>query len=131
MSTRTVEVLFFDGCPNVEPTLERVRAAISQAGAGADGVSVRLVKVETSEHAHEVGFLGSPSVRVDGADVETSARSRGDFALQCRVYDAGGGRLEGAPPVQWIHAALTSGASTGTPPAPAPAHDCCAPTKTA
>ena len=105
MSARTVEVLFFDGCPNVEPTLERVRAAIAQAGA--DGVSVRLVKVETSEHAQEVGFLGSPSVRVDGADVETSARSRGDFALQCRIYDAGDGRLEGAPPVQWIHAALT------------------------
>ena len=128
MSARTVEVLFFDGCPNVERALERVRAAVAQAGA--EGVSVRLVKVETSEQAREVRFLGSPSVRVDGADVETSARSRADFGLQCRVYDSGG-RLEGAPPVQWIHAALTGVGSTGARPTPAPAHDCCAPTKKA
>lgn len=123
---RTVEVLFFDGCPNVEPTLERVQAAI--ASTGADGVSVRLVNVETDEHARRVGFLGSPSVRVDGIDIETSARSRSDFGLQCRVYRAGK-RLDGAPPLEWIRAALMGSASAGAVlPAPSPAspvHDCC------
>jgi hypothetical protein len=124
MSVRTVEILFFDGCPNVEPTIERVQAAI--ASACKDGISVRLVKVETDEHARQVGFLGSPSVRVDGLDVETGARSRADFGLQCRVYQTGG-RLDGAPPFDWIRAALTGTASAGSAEAPAPVHDCCAP----
>jgi hypothetical protein len=119
---RTVEVLFFDGCPNVERALERVRAAI--ASTRVDDVSVRLVKVETEETAREVGFLGSPSVRVDGVDVEASARARSDFALTCRVYQQGE-RLDGAPPVDWIRAALVGDAAADPPSTPAPAHDCC------
>lgn len=124
MSARIVEVLVFDGCPNVAPTLERVQAAI--AAARKEGITLRILRVKTDEQAREVHFLGSPSVRVDGLDVETSARSRAYFGLQCRVYDVGG-RLEGAPPVEWIRAALSGAACTSVPTSAAiPARGCCA-----
>lgn len=99
---KRVEVLFFEGCPNVEMALVRARQAIVTA---ADSAEVRLVRIGGAGEAMARGFLGSPTVRVDGRDVDDSARARTDFGLQCRVYSVDG-RLEGAPPVAWIEAAL-------------------------
>jgi len=102
MSERRVEVLVFDGCPNLEATLDRARAAVAATNTRAD---VELVRVESDEEAKRLRFLGSPTVRVDGVDVDGSAKSRDDFGLQCRIYSVGR-RLEGAPPMDWIAAAL-------------------------
>jgi hypothetical protein len=102
MNDRRVEVLVFEGCPNAEVTLERARAAALAAGVGAD---VQVVLVQTDEEARRLRFLGSPSVRVDGVDVDPDVASRDDFGLQCRVY-AVGARMQGAPPMEWITDAL-------------------------
>ena len=122
-SKRHVEVLVFDGCPNVDVTVERARAAITKANIPAD---VRVVRVESDEDAKRLHFLGSPSVRVDGVDIEPSATSRDDFGLQCRVYTVGS-RLEGAPPTDWIASALRgeSHRDDATAPAPAAHGGCC------
>jgi hypothetical protein len=42
---------------------------------------IRLVKVADPDAAVELRFLGSPTVRVDGVDVEPGAEERRDFAL--------------------------------------------------
>ncbi len=122
---QNIDVLIFDGCPNIEPTLKRVRAAITAAQREEDAI-IRVVRIETDEDAQRERFLGSPSVRVDGVDVEQAARARTDFGLQCRVYSVGE-RLDGAPPVEWIGSALRGGSqgddeSGGTTTS---AHDCC------
>jgi hypothetical protein len=111
---KKVELLFFEGCPNVELATSRARQAIANAAPSAE---LCLVHVEGETDAIARGFLGSPTLRVDGLDVDGSARARTDFGLQCRVYSVDG-RLEGAPPVPWIEAALrgealeSSGAQT-------------------
>jgi hypothetical protein len=97
-----VDVLVFDGCPNIETTLERARSAIAAANIEAD---LRLVRVADEAEAHRLGFLGSPTVRVDGADVDPGAGARDDFGMQCRIYSVDG-RFERAPPVDWILEAL-------------------------
>lgn len=97
-----VEILMFDGCPNVELAASRVRQAIANAGAAAE---VQVVRIDGQSDAVAREFLGSPTVRIDGADVDASADARSDFGLQCRVYATDAG-LEGAPPVAWIEAAL-------------------------
>lgn len=102
MNEKHVDVLVFDGCPNIDVALERARAAVVIAKIPAD---VRLVHVENDNEAKRLRFLGSPTVRVDGIDIDPTAKNRNDFALQCRVY-AVRGRLEGAPPVEWIAGAL-------------------------
>lgn len=99
---KMVEVLFFGGCPNIEVAAARARDAIDRAGVDAE---VHLVRVEGDADASRLRFLGSPTVRVDGRDVDDSAASRTDFGLQCRVYSIDG-RLVGVPPVEWIEAAL-------------------------
>ena len=99
---RTVEVLVFEGCPNVDEAVHRVRAAIARARVDA---TVRLVHVTSEDEARSLRFLGSPTVRVDGNDVDASALQRVDFGLQCRVY-AVAGKIHGAPPAAWIEASL-------------------------
>jgi hypothetical protein len=99
-----VEVLFFEGCPHAELALSRAREAAASAGSPTE---VRLVRIESEDAAIERRFLGSPSVRVNGEDVEPSARDRSDFGLQCRVYEIDGA-IEGAPPTRWITERLAS-----------------------
>ena len=99
---RKIEVLVFEGCPNVETTLAQVRAALAATNEPAD---VTVVRVESDEAAVGLRFLGSPTVRVDGIDVDSSASAREDYGLQCRVYSVGG-RLRGTPLAEWIAAAL-------------------------
>lgn len=100
-----VEVLGFPGCPNVEPVLDLVAVAAAAAGVEPE---VRVVNVESRKAVESLRFLGSPSVRVGGRDVEPGAEERGVFAYACRVYETSGGR-HGVPDAGWIAAALTAG----------------------
>ncbi|HYM56423.1 MAG TPA: hypothetical protein VES79_00525 [Solirubrobacteraceae bacterium] len=96
----TIELLYFDGCPSHERLLPTLQRLADQAGA-----ELRLRRVETPEAAQADRFLGSPTVRVDGADVEPQAGQRTDFGLKCRIYRSGQ-RQSPLPPEQWIRAAL-------------------------
>jgi alkylmercury lyase len=97
-----VELLYFDGCPSheeLQPRLERlVRAA---------GISdpVELRRVESDEAAQAERFLGSPTVRVNGRDIEPGADQRNDFGLKCRLFRTEHG-IGGVPPEGWITSAL-------------------------
>jgi hypothetical protein len=98
---KRIEVLVFDACPNTHAAVERARVAVALAGVPAE---ITVVHVESEEEVTHWRFLGSPSVRVDGVDVDPTAVAR-DFGMQCRLY-AVEGRREGVPPVHWIVAAL-------------------------
>ena len=93
-----IEVLYFEGCPNLEPTLTLAGEVLSQLGLSAD---VREIEVRTPEDAERLRFLGSPSVRVDGKDIEPGAESRREYALSCRIYGD-----SGLPPKELLVAAL-------------------------
>ena len=96
-----IEVLFFQGCPNHEPTVERVRAVLADEGVAADVVQIEVPDQAT---AQSLSFLGSPSVRINGIDVE-GARADGAVGLSCRVYTRGSVQ-EGAPPIDVIRLAV-------------------------
>lgn len=96
-----VEVLYFDGCPNHEPLLARVAALLRAAAVDAELVSRR---VESEQEARALRFLGSPTVRVDGRDVEPEAATRADYGLKCRLYRSAEG-LSGQPADHLIVAA--------------------------
>jgi len=63
------------------------------------------VEVKDAGSAEVAGFLGSPSVRIDGRDIETAARSAKTFGLMCRTY-VEDDRRGGVPPIEWIRAAI-------------------------
>ncbi|MEN8183064.1 MAG: hypothetical protein ABFS46_11075 [Myxococcota bacterium] len=97
-----IEVLFFDGCPNQEPTLELAREVVRELGIEAE---IREVRVRDSDEAQRLRFLGSPSVRVDGVDIDPQAPSVTKFSFCCRMYGE-----SGVPSRELLVAALNEGA---------------------
>ena len=105
-----IELLYFDGCPSYRRLLPRLEKLLRDAGVR-DPVELR--RVETEHQAAKQRFLGSPTVRVDGADVEPGADARDDFGIKCRLYRAASGQSP-IPPDEWIIASLRR--ATGTTP---------------
>ena len=97
-----VEVLYIDGCPNRQPTVERVKALLKELHSFAELIEVPVTDLES---ALAYRFLGSPTVRVDGIDVEPSARTSSQFGLACRTYRAGA-KWDGVPSFELIRQAL-------------------------
>ena len=97
-----IEVLYFDGCPNHRPAIDRVRQVLAE-----EGLSAEVLEVNVSEPliAQEVGFLGSPSIRVNGLDVEPEARKVHTYGIMCRTY-AMNGRREGVPSLEMLRRAI-------------------------
>ncbi len=102
LDPHVVEVLYFAGCPNHQPLMRRLRSLLAEVAAAAV-----VTEREVSDGEVEAErFLGSPTVRVDGVDVEPGAATRHTFGLTCRLYRSDGG-LRGTPPVEWILARLS------------------------
>lgn len=82
-----IEIFYSADCPNHEPTVKLAREVLGELGLEAEVVEVA---VETQADAETQRFVGSPSVRVNGRDIEPEAEDRTDFALSCRIYGTGG-----------------------------------------
>ncbi len=107
-----VEILSFAGCPNRQSAVAVVQRAAASLGVVVD---VAVVDVPDAETAERVRFLGSPTIRVAGRDVEAGAETRTDFALACRMYRAEEA-FRGEPDERWVRDALlraTAGAGGG------------------
>jgi hypothetical protein len=101
-----IEVLYFDGCPNHEALLPRLREILARTGVCAE---IDLRRIANDEAAQRERFLGSPTVRVNGHDVEPDAERRTDFGLKCRLYATPTG-LSGQPEEELLQAALRGAA---------------------
>lgn len=83
---RCVELLYFEACPSYKRVWQELFEVIEAAGVDA---CLRPVLVATTDEAQELGFPGSPSVRVNGVDIEDYD---GPGMLSCRVYAENGGK---------------------------------------
>ncbi len=92
-----IEMLYFDGCPNHSPAVDRLRTVLAAEGLHAEVIEV-LVRDESA--ARELKFFGSPTIRINGLDVETSSRLVTETGFACRCY------LGGLPSEEMIRAAV-------------------------
>ncbi|GJL53005.1 MAG: hypothetical protein NPIRA02_01370 [Nitrospirales bacterium] len=97
-----IEVLYFDGCPSFPKAIDQVKRVLNEEGVD---VAIEAVAVETHDEAVTHQFLGSPSIRVNGRDVEVQSRGREDFGLKCRLY-GNGSHLVGIPDTHLIREAI-------------------------
>lgn len=104
-----IEVLYFEGCPNHEPAIDRVQEILREEGISA---TVSEVNVYDALVAKEIGFLGSPSIRVNGLDAEPEARSARDHGMMCRTYTVNG-RREGLPSREMLRKAIREAQADG------------------
>ncbi|MBA3300786.1 MAG: thioredoxin family protein [Thermoleophilaceae bacterium] len=104
-----IEILYFDGCPSYETLVPRLHELVSELDPDA---AIELRHIERLDQAEEERFLGSPTVRVNGADIDPTAAERTDYGLNCRLYRSDDG-ASGVPPEQWLRAAIRAARTTG------------------
>jgi hypothetical protein len=101
-----VEMLFWAGCPSYPRALADLREAVVEAGLDPDCVTVR--EVETDGDAAREGFVGSPTIRIEGVDVQPLQDE--PTGLTCRVYRRRDGRISPTPDPADLREALRGAA---------------------
>jgi hypothetical protein len=101
---RTIEIRFSDRCPYVKLAIHRVLAILRRRHPSQE-VELKLVHVDSLTEATRRRFPGSPTVLVDGRDVDGEGVGSASFGLVNRAYLVDG-RFEPAPPESWIARAL-------------------------
>ncbi len=93
-----VELLYFDDCPSRRHAWAVLGDALARTGRDAE---VRLRHIDAVPEAESRGFAGSPTLRVDGRDLEGYD---GPAVMACRRYQGNAGR--GWPSLEQVVAAL-------------------------
>lgn len=106
-----IEILYFDGCPNHEQLLTHLPQLLEHEGISAE---ILLRKISDADSAIKERFLGSPTIRINGRDIDPGARQRADYGLKCRIYHTPTG-LSGLPPDQWIIDAIAANRAAAVP----------------
>jgi hypothetical protein len=104
-----IELLYFDGCPGHAELHDRLPGLLEQAGVQARTEEHRI---DSEDSARRERFLGSPTLRIDGRDIDPSAADRHDYGLRCRLYPVEE-RLQRTPPDAWITEALRAARRAG------------------
>jgi hypothetical protein len=112
MTEPRVELLFWDGCPSHPQALADLRDAMSELGLNPEAIVVR--EVDTDEGADEERFVGSPTIRIDGTDVQDPGDE--PVALTCRVYHRRDGRISPVPDPADVRDALQTAMTTRSHP---------------
>lgn len=98
-----VELRYWDGCPSHPEALRLLREVLRERGLDAE---VELREVTTNEEAERLRFPGSPTILVDGRDVDP-AGAAAPAALNCRIYHLPNGKVSPIPSREQLEAALT------------------------
>ena len=103
-----INVYYRAGCPNRPIAVQRINEVLKESGIAG---TVTQVQVHP-EWEPALRFLGSPTVHVNGVDVEPSARTQQGPGVSCRTYREGA-LLDGAPSKEMIRQALLEAWKSG------------------
>src|SRR5215216_6261321 len=98
-----VSFLYYEECPSYDLALERLREVMAEEDTPGE---LEVIKVETEDKASRLRFVGSPTIRVDGRDIDPPSNPR--YALTCRIYHLEDDRISPLPSKDMIRRALKS-----------------------
>jgi len=73
-----VVVLHNEGCPSTPKTIELIEACVAEMGIK---MHFQKILVKTHKEANDLRFLGSPTIQVNGIDIDLSARDANIFGF--------------------------------------------------
>ena len=97
-----IELLYWEGCPShpeAKALLEQVLAELGRND------QIVMTEVKSDEEAERLRFPGSPTIRVDGRDIDAMGAG-GRPSLTCRIYHLANGRVSPVPSREQMEAAL-------------------------
>ncbi len=98
-----IELLWWQGCPSWEKALTDLREIAGELGLDYSAIEVREVDGEEAARSEE--FYGSPTIRVNGSDIQPP-RSEEHVGLACRIYHLRDGRVSPTPDLDDVRDAL-------------------------
>jgi len=98
-----IEFLYWEDCPSYREALDRLRRILGEKGAGGE---IRLVEVNTDEIARRLSFPGSPTIRINGRDIDPAGAREQRVGLSCRIYHDAAGKVSPLPSEGLIRRAL-------------------------
>jgi hypothetical protein len=98
-----VQFLWWRECPSWERALELLRSELEAAGL--DPSAVALTEIDGDEDAERLGFPGSPTILIDGSDVQPPD-AEAPRGLTCRVYRRPDGRVSPLPDREQLREAI-------------------------
>jgi hypothetical protein len=99
-----IHFLYSEQCPSHDEALERLRTVLHEEGVRAN---IEVIKVETFEDARRYRFPGSPTILIDGQDIDPTPNP--EYAPTCRAYRLEDGRISPLPSVSMIRKAIQAG----------------------
>ena len=97
-----VEVLYISECPSHPAAVKLIKDVLAAKGIR---TAVQEILVQDGGMASRLRFTGSPTIRINGKDVEEETQTADRFAVACRLYP--GSKEVGLPPVEWVLRAVT------------------------
>jgi hypothetical protein len=97
-----ITFLYYEDCPSHDKALDRLRSIMAEEGVQTE---IKIIKVETDEQAQALEFVGSPTIRVNGRDIDPPAPGA-YYALTCRAYQLEDGRISPLPSAELIRRSL-------------------------
>jgi hypothetical protein len=104
MAEPRVEFLWWEGCPSSDEALAELREEMAAIGLDPEGVVVREVGSDADAQREE--FVGSPTIRVNGRDIQPPGND--PIGLTCRVYRLRDGRVAALPDREDVRAGLVA-----------------------
>jgi len=98
-----VQFLYSEDCPSHEEALSRLRTVLKEEGVRTE---ISITKVETEMQATELHFAGSPTIIINGHDIDPQPNPQ--YALTCRAYRLEDGRISPLPSIMMIRKAVRS-----------------------
>jgi 8-oxo-dGTP pyrophosphatase MutT (NUDIX family) len=105
--TPRVEFLWWRECPSWHRALAMLREAMEEAGLDPDSIEAREVTTDASAEREQ--FVGSPTIRIDGRDLQPPVEGE-PTGLSCRVYRRRDGRTSPLPDSEDLRDALRASA---------------------
>jgi hypothetical protein len=102
-----IDFLYYEECPSHDDALERLKKVIGDLGIQAD---ISVTKVESEEQAQKLKFIGSPTIRIEGRDIDPPTADA-YYGLTCRAFRLESGRISPLPSEKMIRKALGSAGS--------------------
>ena len=98
-----VQLLYMDDCPSFEKAEEMIKRVLDEFDV--KDTKIDRIRVGSFAEAEDLKFLGSPSIRINGKDIEPDTHRRTEYEMAPRSYRVKGS-MQDLPDIKWLKAAV-------------------------
>jgi hypothetical protein len=98
-----IEFLYWEECPSHGTAWDRLQAVLKEKNLK---TQVTRIQIQTDEDARQWDFCGSPTIRINGQDIDPQGAQAQHVGLNCRIYHTSDGRVTPLPSEEMIRNAI-------------------------